>query len=368
MGKLFLRKATVDDKDFIFTLANNAECRQNSFSAKKIAEDEHEKWFEEVLQSRTKRLLVLMDEEMKVGQGRVDYISDQCKISYSIIPERRGYGYGRILILQLLQFIRKDFPQCKYSYGEVKYKNIASQKVFEMLNFKMEDKGNYFLYYKDMDEEPADFDGVERIDQNLTADIGGWGGVLLLSNNRNSFYLYNWLVMEEERVYYYSGKLTSAQVDFLSPSLIISYNYGYIIPPEIIKQVNNKIINLHISYLPWNKGSDPNFWSFIEDTPKGVTIHQLSEELDGGNILLQKRVYFDEKRETFKTTYDILNYEIVKLLQLNWQKIKKASIFAYPQIGAGSYHSRKELIGFLSGELIDWEETIYNFKRRKHIN
>ncbi len=27
------------------------------------------------------------------------------------------------------------------------------------------------------------------------------------------------------------------------------------------------IINLHISYLPWNKGAYPNVWSFIDETP-----------------------------------------------------------------------------------------------------
>ena len=27
-------------------------------------------------------------------------------------------------------------------------------------------------------------------------------------------------------------------------------------------------INMHISYLPWNRGFSPNIWSFIDNTPK----------------------------------------------------------------------------------------------------
>ena len=54
-----------------------------------------------------------------------------------------------------------------------------------------------------------------------------------------------------------------------------------------------KIINLHISYLPYNKGAHPNFWSFADNTPSGVTIHEVNENLDSGNIIFQKKIEFD---------------------------------------------------------------------------
>ena len=73
----------------------------------------------------------------------------------------------------------------------------------------------------------------------------------------------------------------------MNPKLIVSYNYKHIIQPEIIVLMNGRLVNLHISYLPWNKGSDPNFWSFIDNTPKGVTIHKIDNHLDTGAILYQ---------------------------------------------------------------------------------
>lgn len=187
---------------------------------------------------------------------------------------------------------------------------------------------------------------------------------MLLSNNRNSYILYHWLKNRGEQVYLYSGKLTDAQIAFLSPQLVVSYNYIYLVTESIIQMLERRIINLHISYLPWNKGGDPNFWSFVDNTPKGVTIHQLSVSLDKGDILLQKELFFDEKKETFSTTYNILQKEIVMLFVEHFDEIKNNKLVPFPQQGAGSYHRRKDLINFMGGKMVDWNEIIYDFKQK----
>lgn len=151
---------------------------------------------------------------------------------------------------------------------------------------------------------------------------------------------------------------------FLSPSLVVSYNYGYLIPEGIIQLLEGRIVNLHISYLPWNKGSDPNFWSFIDDTPKGVTIHQLSAALDQGDILLQEEVFFNEKEDTFKSAYEALNKEIVDLFIKHFNEIINQKIVPHPQQGTGTYHKRKDLVEFMGGGTVDWNEIIYGFKQR----
>ena len=70
---------------------------------------------------------------------------------------------------------------------------------------------------------------------------------------------------------------------------IISYGYRHLISEEIIKYLKNPIINLHISYLPFNRGAHPNYWSFKEKTIKGVTIHFIDSGIDTGPILIQKK-------------------------------------------------------------------------------
>ena len=66
---------------------------------------------------------------------------------------------------------------------------------------------------------------------------------------------------------------------------LISYGYKFILKNDILSLFKKAAINLHISYLPYNRGSDPNFWSFMENSPKGVSIHYMDAGLDTGDII-----------------------------------------------------------------------------------
>lgn len=83
-----------------------------------------------------------------------------------------------------------------------------------------------------------------------------------------------------------------------------------------------------------------------------------------GDILLQKELFSNEKEETFRSTYESLNQEIVAMFKEHFQEIKKLALIPYEQQGAGSYHRRKDLTDFMGGKAIDWDETIYDFKQR----
>lgn len=150
----------------------------------------------------------------------------------------------------------------------------------------------------------------------------------------------------------------------ISPSYIISYNYRYLIPQKIIDYMKGNIINLHISLLPWNRGFSPNIWSFIDNTPKGVTIHKVDASLDTGDILLQKEVIFDASQETFVSAYEKLNREIQMLFMKNWDKIKKGEIKPYKQTGNGTYHCKKDLERLQKRIKFTWEDNIQGFLDR----
>ena len=59
-------------------------------------------------------------------------------------------------------------------------------------------------------------------------------------------------------------------IERIRPKLIVSYNYIHMVPKDVIEMMPNKIVNLHISFLPYNRGFAPNIWSFWENTKKGV--------------------------------------------------------------------------------------------------
>ena len=75
--------------------------------------------------------------------------------------------------------------------------------------------------------------------------------------------------------------------------LVITFNYRHILKKNILNKLKRPAINLHIAYLPFNKGCHPNFWSFVEDSPKGVTIHEIDKGVDTGPIICQKKLFFN---------------------------------------------------------------------------
>jgi methionyl-tRNA formyltransferase len=126
------------------------------------------------------------------------------------------------------------------------------------------------------------------------------------------------------------------QVDFL-----VSYGYRYLLAEEALEQFKGRAINLHISYLPWNRGADPNLWSFLEDTPKGVSIHLMEKKLDAGPLLAQQKVdYFSQ--DTLRSSYERLSSTVEKLFQKVWPDVKQMKVKAIPQKGQGSFHRRSE--------------------------
>ena len=101
------------------------------------------------------------------------------------------------------------------------------------------------------------------------------------------------------------------------------------------------MINIHIAVLPYNRGADPNFWSWFDQTPKGVTIHQITKGLDTGPIYAQSTLPLSNAH-TLRTSYEVLMREAVALFSWYWPAIREGKIKTTPQTGKGSYHRRAD--------------------------
>ena len=79
--------------------------------------------------------------------------------------------------------------------------------------------------------------------------------------------------------------------------LVVCAGYYYKIPvPE-----GMRIVNIHPSYLPSGRGAWPMAVTILRGlTESGVTIHKMTNELDAGDILLQRKIIVepDENQET----------------------------------------------------------------------
>ena len=84
----------------------------------------------------------------------------------------------------------------------------------------------------------------------------------------------------------------------IKPDLIVVVAYGQIIPASIIYLPKHNSVNLHFSLLPKYRGASPVQWALLKGEVKtGLTIFQLNEKMDEGDILSQEEVEIlpDEK-------------------------------------------------------------------------
>lgn len=92
----------------------------------------------------------------------------------------------------------------------------------------------------------------------------------------------------------------------LNPDLIVVVAYGKIIPNNIIDYPKYGIINVHSSLLPKFRGAAPiNAAIIAGEKESGVTIMDIVEELDAGDIILKGVTPISEE-DTFLTLHDRL--------------------------------------------------------------
>lgn len=82
----------------------------------------------------------------------------------------------------------------------------------------------------------------------------------------------------------------------LFPDVIVVVAFGQILSEELLHIPYYGCINVHASLLPKLRGPAPIQWSVIEgDIESGVTIQQMDEGIDTGDILAVKKYTLDEK-------------------------------------------------------------------------
>lgn len=160
--------------------------------------------------------------------------------------------------------------------------------------------------------------------------------------------------------------MSSPGTDLSDYDLVISFGHKHKLTNDTLRTAMRPVLNLHISYLPYNRGAHPNFWSFFEGTPSGVSIHEMDETIDGGPICYQKYVNFAPEENTFAKTYVRLITELEKLFCDNIENLLNGNYQTRPQRGPGTVHTSKEL----PAEMTDWDvdilTTLKNLDRTFH--
>ena len=117
----------------------------------------------------------------------------------------------------------------------------------------------------------------------------------------------------------------------LAPDIIVVVAYGCIIPPQLLHVAPYGCINLHVSLLPKYRGSAPIQWAVLNgDERTGVSIMQLDEGLDTGDVLMVEPVEIDPE-ETSGQLFDRVSALGAKTLVAALEKLQAGQLTPVPQ-------------------------------------
>ena len=110
---------------------------------------------------------------------------------------------------------------------------------------------------------------------------------IIVSRKKTNSYVFNQLILKE--------------IDRTEPKVIFSYGCRKI-DVNTFKNKKIKSFNIHGGLLPKYRGVNTNFWPHIynDSNQIGITMHNLSDKIDSGNIFFQESVSI-KKKDTINT-------------------------------------------------------------------
>lgn len=80
-------------------------------------------------------------------------------------------------------------------------------------------------------------------------------------------------------------------IDRYQPALVVLAGFMRILTPEFVKHYHGRMLNIHPSLLPAFRGLDTHRRALAAGVKEhGVSIHFVTDELDGGPVIIQKKL------------------------------------------------------------------------------
>lgn len=157
--------------------------------------------------------------------------------------------------------------------------------------------------------------------------------------------IYNWLC-DQDDVFVHSILTTREQLSVIEdvrPDYVVSCAFEHVIPERFLTIPSEGCLNLHPSYLPYNRGRYPNVWNLIDDIPVGVTIHYMEPKVDTGDIVARRTVETDFS-DTGQSLSNRLGNEMVELFKKVWPDVVAGEVSPTPQdVDESTFHHTSEL-------------------------
>ncbi|APC97256.1 phosphoribosylglycinamide formyltransferase [Francisella frigiditurris] len=121
-------------------------------------------------------------------------------------------------------------------------------------------------------------------------------------------------------------KIVADEINKYKPDLILLIGYMRILSKDFVNSFKNKILNIHPSLLPKHPGlMDLAVHQAVidaKDQETGCTIHEVTEEVDNGKIILQLKCKVDKTDSAEELKEKVQELEKKAWIQVikNWKK------------------------------------------------
>jgi UDP-2,4-diacetamido-2,4,6-trideoxy-beta-L-altropyranose hydrolase len=132
-----VRPARSEDCDSILAWRNDPAVRAMSRFAGEISPEAHRRWFDEVLHSPDRPLLVGEDHLGPVGVVRFDLDGREAEVSIYLVASRLGQGLGGGLLRAAEAWLASHRPAVSTIHAETLGSNTASRRLFELGGYQL---------------------------------------------------------------------------------------------------------------------------------------------------------------------------------------------------------------------------------------
>jgi len=125
-----IRVATFEDSEKLFEWRNHPTVRAVSRNTEVISREDHQQWFEKILSSPDKVLLIGHSNGLPIGVVRFDRKDDEAEVSIYLVPGTNASGLGSDLLQSAEQWLSTSYPEIRKILACVLGGNVRSNHLF----------------------------------------------------------------------------------------------------------------------------------------------------------------------------------------------------------------------------------------------
>ena len=132
-----LREADSSDSGALLAWRNDPNTVENSSSSVVVSQGEHDEWFQGVVGSKRRLLLMAemnaagLEQKKTIGMCRFDLNgNDFADVSINLSPEFRGRGLAHVVLEEGIKAFMLRFPKALGLRAQIRTTNTASQRLF----------------------------------------------------------------------------------------------------------------------------------------------------------------------------------------------------------------------------------------------